>query len=205
VPALVGATFSASGTTGVVPGPAAADDTKVLSGAATFLRAMLTQFSLDADVTVASPSVAETTLIGTGLGSATFAANALNEIGRSFEVRAVGYATRVSGNTTIKIKVGGTTIFTFGASATSWGTNNRFEIYAKFTTKSTGSTGTIKGQGYVDTFTAINAFVRNELVATGTTTLDLTGTLAIDVTWQWSNNTGQSVTCTNLDIIQIAG
>ena len=33
---------------------------------------------------------------------------------------------------------------------------------------------------------------------------DLTGTLTVDVTWQWSNSSGQSVTCTNLDIIQIA-
>jgi hypothetical protein len=202
-----GSSFASPGASGVIPTQTAKTNTKFLSGAATFLRGWITLFSAGADVVVASPTTTETTILDSSspLGTATIPNNYLNEIGRSIKIHAEGYATRATGTTTIRIKLGGTTIFTFGASATSWGTNNRFEIDAIVTTKATGATGTVKGQAYVDTFTAINAFVRNALVATAATTLDLTGTVDVDVTWQWSNNTGQSVTCTNLYVVLIAG
>lgn len=200
---MTAASFGSGGLQGLAPAGAAKDNTKLLSGAATYIRAALTLFSLGADVTVASTG-AETTITGSGLGSLTIPANALNEIGREFEIRAVGYASRSTGNTTVKVKVGGTTIFTFGASAIVWA-GTRFEVYAKFTTKATGASGSIKGQGYFDNFTTATTFVRNTFVDTTGTTLDLTGTLAVDVTWQWSvSGSAQTVTCTNLDIIQVA-
>lgn len=197
--AMAGATLSAAGTAGYVPQPAAADDVKVLSGAATYIVARRRQFAQTADVTVAS-STTETTLIGAGQGSATLAADVLR-VGTYVYVTAWGYASRASGNFLLKVELGSMTLATSNTALTI-AANSIVKIEACFKCVTTGATGTIDGQGLSIVNSSTVAGTSWQMVSSGgTTTVDTTGTLAVDVTAQWSvSNAGNTVTITHLNV-----
>lgn len=200
---MTGASSGAAGASGAAPQPAAGDDVRLLSGAATYLAATLRQFSQTADVSIAS-STAETTLIGAGQGTVTLAANQLR-VGTAIRITATGYGQRTGGNYTFRVKLGGTTIIATATSAAAWAANGMFRLDALITCRTTGATGTVQGQGVVMVGTTVVDGQPMQLVATGTSTIDTTGTLAIDVTGQFSASAAtNTVTVTNL-LIEVSG
>lgn len=198
---MSGATNAAAGASGAAPQPASGDDVNLLSGAATFVNGVIRQFAQTADVTVGNTG-SELTLIGSGQGSTTLAANAFRA-GRSIRIFAEGVAQRTSGNFTLRIKLGGSTIIATATAGAPVGTgaDNPWQLNCALTCRTTGASGTIKGQGMMwmgGTTTSISGI---PLAMTAAATIDTTGTLAIDITAQWSATaTTNTITLTNLII-----
>lgn len=140
-------------------------------------------FVATADKTIAN-SNAETSLIGTGVGSMTLAAGYFNTAGRSLLLKGSGFiSTTGTPTVNIKLKLGSTVICATGAVATASGLALAllsFDIL--LTCRTTGVTGTVIASGYVGLGTTMNV-----LYPTGgtTSTVDTTGTLAADVTETW--------------------
>ncbi len=149
-------------------------------------------------------STAENSLVATGVGSVTLAANRL-VAGTTIYITASGYGQRGSGNLTVRVKLGGSNICITGTAAPSWGANNMFRLEVEITCRTTGGSGTVYGQG-VASFGTTNILVAQmQLTATGAVTVNTTGTLAVDATCQFSASLGtNTVTCTNLTI-EVAG
>ena len=163
----------------------------------------LRQFSQTATTTFAS-NTGENSLVSTGVGSATLAANQL-VAGSVIRISARGYGQRGSGVVAFRVKIGGTTVLSVTGAGPAWGANGMFHLQCEIPVRTTGATGTVYGQGSVTV--GSSAITTNEmgLVATGTSTIDTTGTLAIDVTCQFSVSLGtNTVTCTGL-LIEVIG
>jgi len=139
-----------------------------------------TLFSQTASVTVAN-TLTETTVIGAGQGTVTLPANYF-VAGKAVRIKIYGYHS-ASGNPTnrIRIKLGGTTVLDTTAVASHSGANELFTIDALLICRTTGATGTVYSLGV---FTA-NSDGEIGMVNTSAATIDTTGTLAIDITWQW--------------------
>jgi hypothetical protein len=163
-----------------------------------------TLFTQTQTVTV-SASSSETAITGTGVGTLTLAANYL-KAGKTIRITCRGYYSSVSGgngNLTIRIRFGGTsgTIVLTGSVPSSNSTNRMFEGHADITCRTTGSSGTVIGQGVFCELA--NNDTHTPLIASGgissTTTINTTNSQAIVVTAQWaSNSAGNSISCTNL-------
>ena len=141
-------------------------------------------FSQTADKTVANTTT-ETTLLTTGEGSATLAADAL-VIGSIVKVTLTGYlGTKASGqgNLNIRAKLGGTEIVSRDVFMSASMSDNRFEAGIKFVCRTTGGSGTAVASGRWEYDGFANGI---DMVKTTSTTIDTTGTLAIDVTAEWS-------------------
>lgn len=188
LPAMTGDS-GAGGAGGAVPAPAAGD-----AAAGKFLRADGTwantmQFVQTASAT-AGNSTSELSLIGSGIGSATLAAGALNVVGKTLRIRGSGRAQRASSTVTLKVKLGATTLFNTGAIGPPFGVgaDNPFTFSLDLTTRSIGATGTIMGQGGFVLFpTNITGSGTPLPALTSPATVDLTGALAVDITGQWGS------------------
>lgn len=158
-------------------------------------------FTPTASKTIAS-SVAETSLFGTGLGSLTIPANFLI-VGRSLRVKLFGYF-GTTGTPTLNIKalLGGSTVCSTGAIATSGTISNRYwEAEIVLTCRTIGVSGTVIGQGLFTYDNSTQAGKAVGLVATATTTVNTTGTLALDVTATWgASSASNTITCTNATV-----
>lgn len=162
-------------------------------------------FSQTADATVANTGT-ETTLIGTGVGTVTLPADVLfgssGSAGRTLRITARGiYGTDAitPGNLNLRVKLGATTICTTGNVAATAALTNRFwELTAYITCRTQGAAGTVLGNGG---FLHDDALATSELriwqmINTGTTTIDTTASLAIDVTADWDTADAQNtITC----------
>src|SRR6185503_2501995 len=102
--------------------------------------------------------------------------------------------------------IGGSTIAATAALTTfPNGSDQPWILDFLMTVQTTGATGTVIGQGRGDFYTSAATTTLNSLLNTATTTIDTTGTLALDVTVQWSTSNGaNSATCTNL-LVGICG
>ena len=150
-------------------------------------------FSQTNSVTVVN-STAETSILGTGDGTATIPANFF-AVGRIIRVRVYGYHSATANpNITIKVKINGTTILNTGAYPSHTATTEGFTIEAFLTCRTTGTSGTFIGQGFYQESGSTPVSV----VMTTAQTVDTTKALPIDVTVQWDTaSASDSITSTN--------
>lgn len=145
-------------------------------------------------------SVTETTLIGTGIGTATLPANFLT-IGKTIRVKMMGfYGTKASpvGALTVRLKYGSTTLLTLSPTLVVSLTNQPFFLDFDITCRTTGATGTVFAQGIGDFYSAAATSGPITGVTTATTTIDTTASSKIDITFQWAtSNANNTVTSTN--------
>jgi hypothetical protein len=159
-------------------------------------------FSGTADKTVAN-TTSETSLIPTGVGSATLAANSFSA-GKVLRIRLSGkYGTKTApaGDITIKVKLGSTVVNTSGTHSVDPGETDQFwTVDLCLTCRTTGASGTVIGQtswnhsvaGAVSTAMQVAPMVANSAV-----TIDTTTSQAVDVTAQWSTaNASNTITTT---------
>lgn len=160
-----------------------------------------TIFTQTANVTVANSTV-ETSVVSTGIGSATLGADYLSA-GKSININVAGFHSATS-NPTIRwrIKLGGTTILDTTAVNSGASTNQLFMINAIITCRTDGAMGTVIGQGVYQEVGNTNATAGStSMPNVATTTVNTTGTLAVDVTVQWGTmSVNDTSTTTNLII-----
>ena len=162
-------------------------------------------FIQNSSVTVANTTT-ETSLLGTGVGSATLPAN-FAVAGRSIRVRSYGYISKTATPTaTLRIKIGTVTIITSVGSLPSGLSNALVEFDFTFRFATIGATGTIIGQGSTKiTSGAFVSSVGRALVMTAPATIDTTIANTLDVTYQWGTaSASNTVTMTNATIEDIA-
>lgn len=141
-----------------------------------------TRFVQTADKTIAN-SNAETTIIGTGVGTLEFPANYFT-VGKTIKIHIRGFHSSIANPLiTLAIKLNSTTIVT-DAVASGNGTNDGFLIDADITFRTVGATGTVSvGGHYQETHNSGSSI---GLVQAGTTTIDTTIAQTLDVTWTWN-------------------
>lgn len=150
---------------------------------------LCTLFQQTASVTVGN-TAAETTLVGSGVGSVTLPANFFI-VGRTLRVRAAGVISTAAGPGTlnIRIKFGATTIVTTGdVTPVASLSSRRWELQNLITCRTTGATGTVIASGDFGVMpTAQGSIARWEaMTGTSTVTIDTTATQACSVTADWS-------------------
>lgn len=171
---------------------------------------MVTLFTATASATVAN-SVAETSIIGTGVGSPgrTLPANFLI-VGRNIFLRLRGFiAYTLTPTVRVKVKYGSTIILDTTAITTLTLTGTSFfRIEADITTRTLGAAGTVFGQGMCQQGQPAAAAGLTEIDAAGlglfntaVTTVDTTVAQLIDVTFQWGTaDPANTVTITDVII-----
>jgi len=144
---------------------------------------------------------ADTTLVGTGSGSATTAANYF-KVGTTMIFIGEGYystATVTPATLNIKLKAGSTVVATTGAQTpTANITNGTWRLIATVTCRTTGASGTFQVNTLFEQ--SGSALVPNEapMLNTSTITLDTTATQAWDLDAAWGATTaGDTITGTN--------
>src|SRR6202000_3194308 len=148
-----------------------------------------------------------TTLLGTGRGTKTLAANTMT-VGKVINLIGGGvFSSGISpGNLTIKVKLGSVVL----ASGTltnllTSATNEAFQFACTITTRTIGATGTVVVNGNF-TYESTNALTRGFLALTNagaTSTIDTTATQTLDITVTYASATGNSIT-TNISTIEIS-
>jgi hypothetical protein len=148
-------------------------------------------FSGTADKTVANTTT-ETSLIPTGVGSATLAANSFS-VGKVLKIRLAGkYSSKgaPAGNITLKIKLGSTVVNASAAHAVDAGETDQFwRMDLCLTCRTTGATGTVIGQAAWEHAAVAAGNTGMEIasmIATAAVTINTTTSLAVDATAQWS-------------------
>jgi predicted nucleic acid-binding Zn ribbon protein len=109
--------------------------------------------------------------------------------GRVIRITAAGvYGTSAGGNTvTLKLKFGSTIIGATGAVNPGVGISNRgWRMDYQIICDTTGTSGTVEGQGAVFLFTTSSGSVDLEMPNTGTVTINTTTTQQVQVATQWS-------------------
>lgn len=159
--------------------------------------ASTTLFSQTADKTIAN-TITETSGFGSGVGTLTLPANFF-VAGKTIRIMARGVYT-VSGlgaNATVKIKYGSTVLASVATSALlTTGSNNAWAFEALITCRSTGATGTVVALGNIN-YKATSGRIFDDIDNAGAaTTIDTTGSNAIDVSITWDSNTLRSITTT---------
>jgi hypothetical protein len=164
----------------------------------------VTAFTATATATVASTT--EATLIGSGVGSLTFAANSLTA-GKTIRIRARGFWSTdavTAGTMRWRVKLGATTVLDTGAiTPTIAISNSLWQLDAEITCRTTGASGTVFGQGYADRQEAAGvAFLTSAMVNTSTTTIDTTASQILDVTFVWGvvNDPDNTISSTNVSV-----
>lgn len=158
-------------------------------------------YSSHADVTV-SGTASETTLLGgSAIGTLTLPANFWT-VGKTIRIRGGGLHTMPGGSPTMQIrlylaavKVGDST-----ALVDKNDTNTAQEFDYTITCITTGGTGTVKCTGYMlhhEGTVDVNMFPFEN---TGTSTVDTTASMAVNLTVQFSTATGTSITASNMTI-----
>ena len=144
------------------------------------------QFGATASGTVGN-TVAETTLVGTGIGSQTVAANTFT-VGRSMLIYAWGnMGSTLTPTLQIRGKVGAVTALDSGAVTLPVITGTTlWQLSMYITCRTAGAGGTAIAQGIFTYFTAANVQTNFQLVNTGTFAMDTTAALLLNVTAQWS-------------------
>lgn len=160
-------------------------------------------FTQTADATVAN-TVTETSILGTGSGTKTVAAGAINTIGRTLRIQVRGMISVNVGSPTltVRFKVQGVTIST-GVIAVNAASSNAFSIDELVTTRTTGASGTFASNGEFSYQDTLNGSPSVGLLQPGTSTTDLTTSKTIDVTVQWSAANALSTITSQVATIEI--
>ena len=151
-------------------------------------------FSKYLPTTVAN-TTSETSLLGTGSGTATIAANEL-VLGKRYRVFFLTYTS--SPNTTprsvtTRLKIGGTIIYSNILNINTVLINSSQWFLGEFVCTATGLSGSIYSE-----------LINTVSPATGTGTVDTTIANTVDVTAQWSDAVaGNTITCNSLSIIPL--
>lgn len=166
-------------------------------------------YTATASATVAN-TTAETSIIGTGIGSLTMPATAVEALpvttvpfwfaGKTIRVRVMGYISQlVAGpNRTVKIYLGSTALGTIGPSSVATAVTDKGFMYEFLTTcRTTGATGTAFTQG-----TLFHSGIgQNYMNATSAVTIDTTTAAALDVKFTWgTGDPGNTITSTNVTV-----
>ena len=136
------------------------------------------------------------TLVGTGVGSTTIAANALVE-GSTLRLKLTGILQSNSHTLSLELKLGSQVLMTLPA--TSFGSisaGSVFSIEAVYTVRTVGATGTGIGQIMLFTVASTVGAIYPTAGITGTSAIDTTMSGAVDITAQWgtaSASTGITV------------
>jgi hypothetical protein len=157
-----------------------------------------TRFQATADATCAA-TLAETSLVGTGVGSMTIPAGAaFAGLTCRLTIRGVYSTSGSPGNLTIKVKLGASVI---GSATTSPGgglTNLGWEACFDFTFRASGAGGSAACQGWLTTATGTTSANNNQMRNANAIAIDTTGALLVDVTATWTSATaGNTITGTN--------
>lgn len=171
-------------------------------GVATVVFPDPTLFIQTANATV-SNTVSETTLVGTGVGSATLPANFFT-VGKTLRLtmRGINSTATPAGTLTFRIKLGATTIISSAAETLTNGlTDMGWDIQADITCRTTGSSGTVRGQGKVFEATGTGTSAHWMLASTSDTTINTTVSNAVDITVEYSTaDASNSISATNFTI-----
>lgn len=166
-------------------------------------------YTATASATVANTTT-ETSIIGTGIGSLSMPATAVEALpvttvpfwfaGKTIRVRVMGYISQlVAGpNRTVKIYLGSTALGTVGPSSVATAVTDKGFMYEFLTTcRTTGATGTAFTQG-----TLFHSGIgQNYMNATSAVTIDTTTAAALDVKFTWgTGDPGNTITATNVTV-----
>ncbi|HKU18064.1 MAG TPA: hypothetical protein VJP80_02210 [Candidatus Saccharimonadales bacterium] len=154
-------------------------------------------------------STAETSLFGTGVGNKTLNTNFLVP-GRTLRLSLSGLLTTAASPPTsvFKVKLGATTICTTGTLTLPANMTNRlFSITATITCRTSGASGTVLGEAWLQFMTAASGSPTfYEMANTGTISVDTTAALTVDATHTWGTGASASYTVSNkLAIIELLG
>lgn len=194
-----------SGTRGIYPkadGWYDIDDAGTVSGPFASQRgntALL--FTQTADKTIAN-TVAETTLIGTGVGSVTLPAASL-AIGTAVRVFATGHLSTTGTPTiNIKTKLGGTELCVTGVKTLGDTLSAvTVRLWLDITCRTTGGSGTVVVSGLF----RVGPDQMFGMTKTSAVTVDTTGTLAINVTGTWGTaSSSNTITFQTLTVQRMA-
>lgn len=158
-------------------------------------------YSSYASVTV-SNTLTETTLLGgSAIGTLTLPANFWT-VGKTIKITAFGIHTTPGGSPTIqnKLKLGAVTVGDTGALVDKNDTNTEHDFIALITCRTTGATGTVYCVGRFLHHESTSGCDMFPFENTATSTVDTTAAMAIDLTVQFSTNTGISFSMTNVTI-----
>jgi hypothetical protein len=138
-------------------------------------------------------TVTETSVLNSTI---TLPANTLN-IGKTIRFKLSGLHSAVSSPTIrIKVKLGTTIILDTTAVTTSNLTNGLVVIEGDITCRTTGTSGSVYGQGLYNEYGTTNNF--NQMINTGATTINTTTSQVLDVTVTWGTaSVSDSLTITN--------
>lgn len=160
-------------------------------------------YEATASATVADPTTAQTSIIGTGIGSTTLQANLLVP-GMAIKLKGHGVYGRAATAETInfRLKFGSTVLVSTGVfTPTASMTNREWVFEATITCRTTGTTGTVFVQGFMDLCQdpAVTLVPhRHEMSSTTTVTVDTEATQVLDFTADWTTTAaGDTFTCTN--------
>ena len=136
-------------------------------------------------------TAAETTLVGTGIGTAQVAANTWGQ-GEVLHGKASGiYGTLATnpGNVTINLVLGSTTTHAFTITPVAAQSNQPWEINYAITRLSTGGSGTIRGTAWLKYQENLSEAIEVGVGMTGAVTLasDAIQTVAVKADWQTSS------------------
>jgi hypothetical protein len=145
-------------------------------------------YAQTADSATVTNTTAETTIIGTGVGSLSVAANGFS-IGDSFLGRIVGHISSKNNDTIrIKIKSGSVILGDTGVVTMPQTTTKHYTVDLNFTVRTIGAAGVASiATGMVFTYSkdASNAFEGYNSTIINNTTFDTTSTNTLDVTVEW--------------------
>ena len=147
------------------------------------------QFSQTNTVTVTNTTSA-TTILGTGVGSATLSANSL-AVGDVVSIHQSGVITNSTGsgeNLTIKMMLGLTSLGSASGDVTLGASDWEYSIDVKLTVRSIGAGGTVMftGFGLFEVRSATNTWTVIPLTSTSAISINTTANQAIDIQAQWA-------------------
>lgn len=149
-------------------------------------------------------TTAETTLVGTGVGSLTFPADSLF-IGRTIRIQAYGLLSTaaIPGTLRIKIKLGSTVILDTAAQTVASALSNFvWKVDALITVRVAGASGGVFGQSAFE-FQAgsLAALLAWAMTNTAVQVVDLTASNTLDVTATWGTASADNdIRCTNFTV-----
>jgi len=154
-------------------------------------------FSQTADQTIANTTT-ETTLLGSGNGTKSVEAG-MGRVGTTLRICVQGIKSATAAPTIrYRVKIGGVTVLDSGAVATA-NAQCEFTIFAQITIRTLGATGTVIASGYViDSASGVATW---PLFATGTSTVDTTAAMAVDVTQTWGTANALNTQTSQISLI----
>jgi hypothetical protein len=210
---ITGASFTgdsgSGGTTGLVPAPAAGDAAagKYLSASGGYAvppgANLAPGASLFSSTTTAGPnnSAAETSVIGTVVGSKTITANTFSN-GSLLQAHAQGFFSlpAVSDSLTLKMKCGTTVIGSAVLTPTAGAlTNGSWRFWLDISGRGTGAAGTFISNGLVELSGSALSATTAKVLNTTTVAFDFTTACVFDVTAQWgAAQSGETLQGTNV-------